>query len=163
MKTVYLDMDGVVADWNLAAQQILGHHLDSNGRWPDADWQQMVKHQRFYRDLPLMPQARWFVSEVHYLAECRGYDVRFLTAVPHNNDFPWAFSDKMAWVQEQFPTIPVWFGPYSDDKQMRSEPGEILIDDRAVNCEQWRARGGWAIQYVGDAELALAQLRQYLA
>jgi hypothetical protein len=89
-------------------------------------------------------------------------DVKFLTALPRDNDFPWAAYDKVLWAQEHFPGIPVWIGPYSDDKQQRSQPGDVLIDDRKVNIEQWQAKGGFAILHTGDVEASLNTLRSFL-
>ena len=40
------------------------------------------------------------------------------------------------------------FGPYSKDKHQHCEPGDILIDDRSSNIEEWRAVGGIAIHHV---------------
>ena len=163
MKTIFLDMDGVVADWQARVGEILGHPLPEGQRWPDADWQRLIHHQRLYSELPLMRDARYLVRQCQDLARKHGLELRFLTAVPRRNDFPWAFEDKVHWANYHFPDIPVWFGPFSDDKQVRSEPGNVLIDDRASNIDQWRARGGWAYLYQGEAKPALEALRQYLA
>jgi 5'(3')-deoxyribonucleotidase len=162
MKTIFLDMDGVVADWQTRVREILGHPLPEGQRWADEDWRGLIQFQRLYSELPLMPDARYLVRQCQILALEHGYELRFLTAVPRRNDFPWAFQDKMCWVNRYWPEIPVWFGPYSDDKQTRSAPGQVLIDDRVSNIEQWRARGGWAYLYQGDAKPALDALRQYL-
>ena len=37
------------------------------------------------------------------------------------------------------------FGPFSKDKHVHCQAGDILIDDRASNIEEWRAAGGLAI------------------
>jgi hypothetical protein len=39
------------------------------------------------------------------------------------------------------------FGPYSKDKHMHCQPGDILIDDRLSNVEEWRTAGGIAIHH----------------
>lgn len=163
MKTIFLDMDGVVADWQARVSEILGHPLPEGQRWPDTAWRSLINHQRLYSELPVMRDARYLVHQCQNLARDHGYELRFLTAVPRRNDFPWAFEDKVHWANRNFPGIPVWFGPYSDDKQIRSVPGNILIDDRASNVDQWRQQGGWAYLYLGEAKPALAALSQYLA
>jgi hypothetical protein len=43
--------------------------------------------------------------------------------------------------------IPVFFGPYAYDKHKHCEIGDILIDDRQSNCEEWEAAGGIAHMY----------------
>ena len=50
--------------------------------------------------------------------------------------------DKVCWAQEHFPGIPVFLGPYSQDKWQHCRPGDILIDDRTSNCTEWENAGG---------------------
>ena len=82
----------------------------------------------------------------------------FLTAVPRNNDVKWAFYDKMIWASNYFPDIPVMFGPYSHDKHVHCQPGDVLIDDRTSNCTEWRRAGGIAIQHRGDTAVTLEEI-----
>ena len=158
MNTIYLDMDGVVADFDLVVQDMLGHDPRVNDRYPESEWIKLRSHQRLYRDLPLCQDANVLVDGVQALAARHGLRVLFLTAVPKDNDFPWAFSDKIHWAQRYFPDIPVWFGPYSEDKQIRSQSDDVLIDDRASNIDQWRGRGGYGILYSGRAQPVLDEL-----
>lgn len=155
-------MDGVVADWITFVNGILGHELDENKRWPDEDWRQLIQVQRIYRDLPEFAYAQEFVARVMALAQQHRYEVKFLTAVPRRNDFPHAFEDKVHWANQRFPGIPVWFGPYSQDKQQRSAPGQVLIDDRITNINEWCERGGHGIRHTGDYQATLQNLRDFL-
>jgi hypothetical protein len=101
-----------------------------------------------FSDLELKPGAEELVNyclQLYRSAKIEG--LYFLTALPHNNDLPFAAYDKVLWAQYYFPGIPVFIGPYSEDKQQRCCPGDVLIDDRAVNCKQWIAAGGLAHQY----------------
>lgn len=148
---IYLDMDDVVADWRAAAEDFLRlkfPHGDAYARIPDEDWARLKRNSRFYRHLPLKPAAHDLVdyccnAVVQGLAD----DVRFLSAIPHNNDMPWSIQDKVWWAHEHFPNIPVFLGPYSHDKQDHCQPGDILIDDRTDNCMQWENKGGHAHIY----------------
>lgn len=146
MTTLFLDMDGVVADWSQGAARIVGYDLrDPNQRYPESDWQKIRNDQRIFRDLPLMPHAEQLVDLARQLRDQRGWQLLFLTAVPHYNDVHWAFWDKIQWAQRYFPDIPVHFGPYSEDKQRHCQSGDILVDDRPDNCARWRAAGGRAV------------------
>jgi hypothetical protein len=160
--TLYLDMDGVVADWETAVADILGYKLVEGDRWPDQDWRKIIQFQRIYRDLPLLPWALDFVDQACEIAVQAHYAVRFLTAVPRRNDFPWAFEDKVHWANRHWPTIPVWFGPYSQDKQKRAAPGQILVDDRMVNITEWTAQGGRGIHFHRNPDSVLTELRGIL-
>jgi 5'(3')-deoxyribonucleotidase len=82
----------------------------------------------------------------------------FLTAVPKGNDVKWAFYDKVNWATTHYPDIPVMFGPYSHDKHVHCKLGDVLIDDRTSNCEEWRHAGGVAIQHRGDLDKTLTEI-----
>jgi len=148
---IYLDMDDVVADWRTAAEEFLQIKFPNGDQWariPDEKWQELKRNSRFYRDLPLKEDAGLLVDfclrvKEHGLVE----DVRFLSAIPHNNDMPWSIQDKVFWAHEHFRGIPVFLGPYSHDKKTHCQPGDILIDDRTSNCEEWISAGGQAHIY----------------
>ena len=147
---IYLDMDDVVADWYQSAQDFLNMKWDKekNERIPKDDWDRLKQHSRFYRDLPLKEGAKELVAWVEEYCELHPEtQYRFLTALPKNDDMPWAVYDKVLWVQTHFPNWPMFIGPYSSDKQYHCKPGDILIDDRTSNCEEWRSKGGLAHIY----------------
>jgi hypothetical protein len=148
---IYLDMDDVVADWRTAAEEFLQLKFPNGDQWariPDEKWQELKRNSRFYRDLPLKEDADQLVDFCLRVKE-RGLveDVRFLSAIPHNNDMPWSIQDKVWWAHDHFEGIPVFLGPYSHDKQTHCQPGDILIDDRTSNCAEWEAAGGRAHIY----------------
>lgn len=161
-KTIFLDMDGVVADWMTFVRDIVGRELPEGQRWPDEDWRKLVQVQRIYRDLPVLPYAQDLVARVLTLAIRFDYNVKFLTAVPKRNDFPYAFEDKVHWANRHFIGIPVWFGPYSQDKKNRAAPGQVLIDDRITNITEWRDAGGYGIHHKNDPVATLQNLRDFL-
>ena len=149
-------MDGVIADFDEYAARTLGLP-PSSGIYPDEAWYQLASNSRLYRDLIKTLYADQLVDECKDLANTKGYDLKFLTAVPKGNDVPWAFYDKVVWAQLYFPDIPVMFGPYSVDKWKHCQPGDILIDDRPSNIEQWRVAGGVAIHHT-NIEATLYEL-----
>jgi 5'-nucleotidase len=158
MRTVYVDMDGVVADFDRVVQTILGSDPRIDQRYPESEWIKIRAYQRIYRDLPLCQDANLLIEGIQDLARSQHFRVLFLTAVPKDNDFPWAFTDKISWAQRYFPDIPVWFGPYSEDKQIRAHTDDVLIDDRSSNIEQWQNRGGYGILYRGQGQPVLDEL-----
>ena len=163
MPTIYLDLDGVLADFGLAARTLLkksDDNLDINGRWPDTDWISIRDQQHFYRDLPLMPRSLEMVTLARGFRDTLGWELYMLTAIPHKNDMHHVFHDKIDWVADHFPDIRVHFGPYSEDKQYHCTPGDILVDDRTSNCEEWRAQGGVAVKVDRNYGLALDKLAQ---
>ena len=145
---IYIDMDEVVADWQSAAVTYVGPWDPALKRCPPEQWAKLRNYKRIYRELDVREGGYELVAWIqNYQAKHDNVFVAFLTAVPNGNDVAWAFQDKVHWANFYFPGIPVFFGPYSVNKQDHCKPGDILIDDRLSNCEEWRARGGIAHQY----------------
>ena len=146
---IYLDMDDVVADWIPEARAIVNRDWTyGSERVSEADWNKVKAKTRFYRDLPLKTGAHELV-EFCKAAVATGLasDLRFLTALPRGNDVPYAVYDKVRWADRHFPGIPMLIGPYSQDKWQHCVPGDILVDDRVSNCEEWQRAGGHAHIY----------------
>jgi len=161
MPTLYIDMDGVVADFDAKARSILKDcDFDTVAeRWPDDGWNRIRDYPHFYRSLSKMPQADQLMRLAERFRDELGWNLYMLTAIPRLNDVPDCFWDKTEWMREHYPNIAVRFGPYSEDKQHHCRPGDILVDDRSSNCEQWRSSGGYAVQVRADSyDLAVAEL-----
>jgi len=164
MPTIYLDMDGVLADFNTKAREVLGAtEADSDaaaqaGRWPREKWETLKEIYHFYRILPKTPFADALVAMARRYRDELGWKLYILTAIPSGNDVPQAFQDKLEWIQEYYPDIEVHFGPYSRDKAHHCQPGDILVDDRYDNCESWTRAGGQAIRVLKDPSSALKEV-----
>lgn len=166
--TLYLDMDGVLADFNAAARELLNANKSQeeraaqSGRWPDHEWRKIADHPNFYRILPKMPLADELVDLAIRFRENLDYDVKILTAIPSGNDMHEVFQDKFDWMAEHYGkyNIRMHFGPYSKDKFRHCQGrDDILVDDRTSNCTEWRAAGGTAIQVKpGEYRQALIEL-----
>jgi 5'(3')-deoxyribonucleotidase len=161
---IFLDMDDVVADFKGYAQSVLGHaNTNERDSWEANDWTRLKDNFRLYRTLPVKSGARELVKWCKEYSVQNSVQLCFLTAVPRNNDVPWAFWDKVNWAQENFPGIPVMFGPFAKDKKSHCQTGDILIDDKLSNCQEWVQAGGrshvyrnweecraWLEQQLGD-------------
>ena len=147
-RSLLIDMDDCVADWLGAACSYLDFEwTDTETHIPLYQWDRLLKNQRFYRDLPLKVGATELMAWAAEYANTHGMNLAFLTAIPHNNDVPFVFQDKIHWANTHFPHVPVFFGPYSTDKHLHCRPGDILIDDRRDNCADWINTGGIAHVY----------------
>lgn len=166
MPTIHLDMDGVVADWVTGCSKIIGRRIeDPHVYCTDEEWALMKQQGRFFRDLPKLSSADDLVTVARKFRDELGYELVFLTAIPHKNDVHWAFHDKMTWARTHYEDIPVHFGPHSQDKHTHCNHSEdVLVDDRHDNCMDWAKAGGTAIimssdpARYNDATNALMQL-----
>jgi len=161
MTTLYIDMDGVVADFNTRAREVLGTTTGDGNKWETGQWAKLRDLPNLYLDLPKMPQADDIINLARRFRDELGWPVYMLTAVPKGNDVPDAFHDKILWIQKYYPDMRVRFGPWGHTKHERCEPGDILVDDRTSNCEEWRNAGGRAIKVTGrDFTKVLAELTE---
>lgn len=147
MKTIYIDMDGVVADFNAFIGSVLGRPV----KWTDRsitpeEWEVVAAIDNVYYHLPLLKDATKLVG---YCSQFKDeYRVEFLTALPSKKLMPEVAGDKQKWVDKYFPGYKVNFGPYSTDKWKWCKPGDILIDDRSSNIIDWYEKGkGIGIYY----------------
>jgi 5'(3')-deoxyribonucleotidase len=159
MKTIYLDMDDVIADFKSYAVRVL-RKKSNEEKWPHEDWVRLKDNHRLYRDLDKTVEADQLVDYCRQLCSQHGWNLMFLTAVPKGNDVHWAFYDKVHWAATHYPDIPVMFGPFSKDKHVHCQSGDVLIDDRTSNCEEWRSAGGIAIQHRGDLNNTINELKK---
>lgn len=157
MRTVYLDMDDVIADFKAYAISVLRKKSEDE-RWAYEEWTRLRDNPRLYRELDKTPEADTIVEACKAKCQENNWNLMFLTAVPKGNDVKWAFYDKVHWAAKHYPDIPVMFGPYSHDKHVHCKLGDVLIDDRTSNCEEWRHAGGIAIQHRGDTDKTLREI-----
>lgn len=153
---IYLDMDGVLADFNTLAREYLGattqdqSRAEQQGRWPPEQWARLTEVPNFYRRLPKMPLSDSMVAAAKKFRDDLGWDLRVLTAIPKDNGIPDCVQDKFDWMAEHYPGIRIHIGPYSQDKHQHCEAGDILVDDRESNCSQWTKAGGRAVRVHSD-------------
>lgn len=142
-RTLYLDLDGVMADFDAAFPVVFG--LDHRELADKAMWGHINGHASFFRDLPPTPGAIDFFRTIEHLAPV------ILTACPKSN-YAAAAIQKRAWVREHLSqtclVLPVLGG--TNKPLFMHQPGDVLIDDWGVNCEAWTAAGGIAVEHRRD-------------
>ena len=157
-------MDGVVADFDTFASNLLGRKIgwhESKFDITKNEWAMLSSVDRLYYNLPLMPDATKLVAYVKSLST--RFNVQFLTAVPRRTTMPEARADKQAWVDKYFPGMRMDIGPFSHDKQKWCKPGDILVDDRPSNIEEWKAAGGIAIYHTGDVDATIKAINKVIS
>ena len=146
---LFLDADGVLADFDRAARRLLGaspkQYIAEHGR--GAFWKRLAKVKNFYGSLPEMPDARLLFDAVEHLKPT------ILTGLPIGK---WAAPQKVEWAAEHFPGVPI-ITCMAADKHKHMHPGDVLVDDREKHREAYEAAGVVFVHHK-NAEDSLAQL-----
>jgi 5'(3')-deoxyribonucleotidase len=146
---LFLDADGVLADFDLAARRLLGltpkDYIATHGR--GAFWKRLAKARNFYGSLPEMPDARVLFDAVKHLKPT------ILTGLPIGS---WAAPQKVEWAAEHFPGVPI-ITCLARDKAKHMHHGDVLVDDREKHRETYETAGVVFVHHK-NAEDSLQQL-----
>ena len=115
-KVVFLDMDGVLADFSLSAGI-------PRGVWVDDP--PCMFEPGFFKNLPIIPGAREAISK---LLEIESLDL-YIASKPSTRN-PASASEKYEWIQQHFPELKKKMFLTCDKGLLR---GDYLIDD----LEKW--------------------------
>lgn len=119
-EVVWIDMDGVVADFVPKATEEADKMGLTFQQFADRNAYRDIEN--FYRDLPLYPGAK---DAIEKLEASGKYDLYFLSAPSWGNIS--CFSDKRIWVENHFPTF---YKKMGLSFQKGHHLGHYLIDDR---------------------------------
>ena len=151
-RQLFLDCDGVLADFDHGATAILGmppkafekrHGL---GRF----WAKLARAPDFYFSLPLLPGATDLFDAVKHL------DPIILTGLPQGN---WAADQKVRWAAKHFPGTRI-ITTMARNKRNHGKPGDVLVDDMMKHAHLWEEMGGVFVHHRNVPE-TLAALRAY--
>jgi len=143
MNKLYLDLDGVFADFNYAVKELLGKspgEVDKKILWKTI---QEIPH--FYLNLRLMDNAKEYFD---YIYERSTLPIEILTALPSPSKYlKTAAMDKKQWVYENLSENII----VNSVVNWRMKSGfcrsneYILLDDQEKNIVMWTEAGGIGI------------------
>lgn len=141
---LFLDCDGVLADFDSGVERLLGMsaHQFERKHSKGAFWGRLAKAPDFYARLPLMADARLLYDSVRHLHPT------ILTGLPLGK---WAAPQKLAWVEQHFPGVPV-ITCLARDKHRFMDAGDVLVDDRETHRAAYEAHGVVFIHHKNAAE-----------
>ncbi len=160
---IYLDMDGVLADFDRGVAELL--HLeprDQNRKFDSAKddrmWQTMKTVDHFYDRLELMPGAKEMFDRIRARF---GDRCEILTGIPREErGIVTAAQDKIAWTRRMLSGQVVIHTVCRKHKQdFCHGPEDVLIDDREKTILEWREKGGTGILHT-SAEETLKKLEE---
>lgn len=147
-RQLFLDMDGVLADFDKSATELLGGD-PYKYEWvhgSDQFWETLnTGDPDLFLNFPMMPDADELLDRTLHLNPI------ILTALPRKG---WEKVDKQKreWVRRYVaPGVPVI--TVHKDKARYAAEGDVLVDDRSVYKKAWEARAG-AGNYVVHTSVA---------
>ena len=146
---LFLDCDGVLADFDRGAERVLGMgpraYEAKHGR--KAFWRALAKTPGFYARLPLMPDACALFDAVRHL------DPVILTGCPMGG---WAEAQKERWAAEHFPDTRI-ITCMARDKWRHCTRGDVLVDDTLKHRGAWEEACGVFVHHRSARE-SIAEL-----
>ena len=143
---VYVDMDGVLADFFDAAARINKDRCVSWREMENRDINKALDRIRetpgFFLNLEPFAMANTLVGAVTNIAG--GYTILSSPLTGYKN----CADEKIAWIEKNLAIQPDDI-IITDDKPVYA-PGNVLIDDYGYNCKKWQKAGGFAVKYQAD-------------
>ncbi len=160
---IYLDMDGVLADFNRGVSELC--HMEAtplNGKrsakYDDQMWLAIKKVDHFYEKLELMPGAEEMFRLIYgqYGKQCE-----ILTGIPlPQRGIVDAKQDKIDWAQRKLAKDIKINVVYRKEKLLFcAGKGSVLIDDREKSIKDWEQSGGTGILHI-NAENTIAVMKE---
>lgn len=132
---LFLDLDGVLADFDGFYEQHFGVRLPRSASDPPGMWENIRSHGNFYREMPPMPDALDLWRAVEHL------EPTILTGVPYTQ-VPEAEEHKRAWMREHIGAEVRVICCKSRDKRKHGNLGDVLVDDWLKYRHLWIDMGG---------------------
>ena len=149
---IYLDLDGLFADFDGGFKKITGSYPKEVAK--KELWKQIYRADHFFYNLPLIPESKklWDVVEPT--------DPIFLTGLPSSIE---GRDDKVRWVHKHYGSKYEVIVVPKKDKRHYAKPNHILIDDRQDNINEWKADGGIGIFHeVDNFHNTISELKKIL-
>lgn len=158
-RTVFVDLDGVLADFDGGYEKLFGVRPDKRNEKKTPDlWTNIETTRDFFYNLQLMPDALDLWHGVRALVEPN--DPVVLTGIPLLND---ADKQKKRWVYNYlgYAAAERMICCRSVDKCKFGRIGDILIDDWEKYRHLWVGMGGVFVLHTGAVE-SLKELKEVL-
>lgn len=160
-RIVYVDMDGVIADFDKGFQKITGKSTD-DVEDPEL-WAAIDAHgkAKFFSELEWMPggQEMWKYIADNFLK------VKILSALGKSDKIDRQTTQgKLGWLRHNIPSLQLDDIILVENKHRKrhySKPGDIIIDDTLVVIQEWVKKGGIGILHKSAPE-TISVLKRYV-
>jgi hypothetical protein len=156
---IYLDMDGVIADFVKRYKEMYGMLPREAEKKKEFDkyFDEFIATKQF-ETLDLMPDA---MQGLVFLRKHLTIPTQMLSSTANEERYDEISRQKMIWLQTHGITFTPNFVPGKRHKYKFAAPDKIIIDDTESVIDQWRAAGGIGILHK-DWPTTLAILKMYV-
>lgn len=151
---IYVDMDGVLADFFDAAARL---NSDRCVTWRDMEHRDQARtikkiknSSNFFLNLEPFPMANTLIKSAVELYG--GYSILSSPLSGYDN----CAQEKEDWIREHMNIQPDEI--IIDDNKPQYAEGNVLIDDYGYNIRNWEKAGGYGIKYQADEDSITAAL-----
>jgi cytidylate kinase len=148
---VYVDMDGVIANFYAGVTRVTGHEEPRDMALQDIeDTMASFKGTDFFYKLPKYEQTDQLIAMVNAATKGDWY----ILSSPLKYDREGSAKYKAAWIRDKLKIQPKEMHFMSDKAQFATQPDgtpNILIDDYPKYLNSWKDKGGIGVQYKGHA------------
>lgn len=138
--TLYLDLDGVLADFDAHVTALFGRPPSAMSL--EEMWRAAARTPGFFETMPKTPDAD------ELWAHCEPFAPHILTGLPRGD---WAEAQKRRWVRRHFGEHVAVTTCMARDKCRYASPGDVLVDDTTRYAHLWEAQGGIFVRHTSAA------------
>lgn len=154
---IYVDMDGVIADFTKRYKEKFGvSPEEARGKNFGPNFEKFIEDGEFGK-LDTMPDMGLLIGYLNTLSIPK--EILSSTANPENHGF--IAPQKQMWLNKYGITYPTNFVPGKKHKAKYATPTSIIIDDTRSIIEDWNEAGGIGILHT-DAVSTIAMLKMYV-
>lgn len=153
-KTIYIDMDGVLADFS-------EYYFKKHSKFNYHEFREEVMSKNLFLNLKPMADFNLLVSTVLLLAEKNNYNVEVLSSVhsKYEDQIKESKKQKRFWLDKHgLKDLKLNIVSRRSEKGNFSDEGNILIDDQMESVEYFNNMGGKGVLYT-NAEQSIEQLK----
>lgn len=168
MKYVYVDMDGVLTDFERRYRELFGEDpketrdkKNGNKGQYSKNWHDFVQGNNF-ATLDWHPGGREIVEQLEFIESFYNVEIKVLTSSGGTDRHNEVAKQKLKWIDTQFIAWPTIVVPGRRYKQLFANKDSFIIDDTPDVIEKFVANKGNGVLHAGDVGYTLHILKGFL-
>lgn len=158
MKRIFVDMDGVLADFDSKYKQLYGHYPKDG--FSKTKWKRFCTTAQF-AGLDLFPGAETLIQYLNKLDALPSVSVMILGSTGGYDFHHTVQTQKIFWLKDKGINFQPIFVPGKRFKRFHATDSSMLVDDHEMNVKQFIEHGGHAHQYL-TPEPAIVAIEKFI-